>query len=103
MKFFNRWLLKKLKYCWENADEIEYGINHNQIHMPVGTGNISDVSLRTQGIRFTMYKASGGMVIETESYNEKTDRRTTGLYVCTNTDTLGEELSKILTLETLKS
>lgn len=102
MKFLNRWLLKKLKYCWENADEIEYGTKRNQIHLPVES-IINDVSLRTQGIRFTMYKASGGMVIETDSYNEKTDRRTTGLYVCTNTDTLGEELSKILTLETLKS
>jgi 5S rRNA maturation endonuclease (ribonuclease M5) len=58
--------------------------------------------LNSRSIRFTMYKANGGMVIETEHYNDKNDQRINSLYVCTDTDNLGEELSKILTLESLK-
>lgn len=100
MKFFDRWLLKKLKYCWDHSGEIEgiqkkYGLEEVCI-------TDDSPNLRSRGVRFTMYNANGGMVIETDYYDDKTDRRTSNLYVCTDSENLGEELSKILTLETLK-
>ena len=101
MKFFDRWLLKKLKYCWDHADEIE-GNNKKYSLDEVCVDLEESPSLRTRGTRFTMYNANGGMVIETDFYDDKTDRRTNNLYVCSNTENLGEELSKILTLESLK-
>jgi hypothetical protein len=98
MNIFNRWFLKKMKYCLSNSNIItERGIRSLADPFP-----IEDVSLRSKGIRFTLYKANGGIVIETDYYNDKKDERINSLHVCTDPEKLGETLSQILTLETLK-
>ena len=59
--------------------------------------------LETSGIRFNLYKATGGFVVETQSYDNRTDRHQTHLYVINKEQDLGNELGKIITLEALKS
>jgi hypothetical protein len=49
-----------------------------------------------------VYKASGGIVIETHAYDEKKDRSNIGLYVITEDQDVGYELGKIITFENLK-
>jgi hypothetical protein len=103
MKFINKWLLKKMKYCWDHSDEIEgYGKNNINQFQEVCVDTLSSISLNSRSIRFSVYRANGGMVIETDYYDDKNDRRINNLHVCTDLENLGEELSKILTLETLK-
>jgi hypothetical protein len=58
--------------------------------------------LDSQGFRLQVYKASGGIVIETHAYDEKKDRSNIGLYVITEDQDVGHELGKIITFENLK-
>jgi len=61
-----------------------------------------DTSLNSNGMRFQLYKASGGFVVETKVYDENTDRNRNKLYVITDDKDLGEELGKIITMESLR-
>ena len=58
--------------------------------------------LDSQGFRLQVYKASGGIVIETHAYDEKKDRNNIGLYVITEGQDIGHEIGKIITFENLK-
>jgi hypothetical protein len=49
-----------------------------------------------------VYKASGGIVIETRAYDERKDRNNLGLYVITEDQDVGYEIGKIITYENLK-
>lgn len=59
-------------------------------------------SLSSDGMRFQLYKASGGFVIETRQYDERTDRHNTKMYVINEDKDLGEELGKIITMECMR-
>ena len=59
-------------------------------------------SISSNGMRFNLYKASGGFVIETRAYDERTDRNNNKLYVITEDKDVGEELGKIITMESLR-
>lgn len=55
-----------------------------------------------RAIRFNIYSANGGMVVETTRYDNVKDRQITGLYVINSDAELGEEISKIITMERLR-
>jgi hypothetical protein len=55
-----------------------------------------------RGIRFNVYKATGGTVIETSFYDRHKDRHNSSLHVITDDQDLGKEIGKIITMETLK-
>lgn len=59
-------------------------------------------SLASEGMRFNLYKASGGFVIETRHYDERNDRNINKMYVITEDKDLGVELGKIITMESLR-
>ena len=59
-------------------------------------------SIDSHGFNLRVYKASGGTVIETSTYDRHKDRHNTGLYVITDDKDLGIEISKIITMENLK-
>jgi len=52
-------------------------------------------------MHFTVYNATGGKVIETRTYDPRTDRNNSNLYVITDKEELGEELAQIITKESL--
>jgi len=56
----------------------------------------------SDGMRFTLYKALGGFVIETRSYDRRKDENVNSMYVITEEKDLGEELGKIITMESLR-
>ena len=66
------------------------------------TRNHDGSHLDSQGFRLQVYKASGGIVIETHAYDEKKDRSNIGLYVITEDQDVGYEIGKIITFENLK-
>ena len=55
-----------------------------------------------RGIRFNVYKASGGTIIETTFYDRQKDRHNNSLHVITDDKDIGKELGKIITMETMK-
>jgi hypothetical protein len=58
--------------------------------------------LDSQGFRLKIYGASGGTIIETTKYDRKNDENRHSLYVITEDKDLGEELAKIITIESLR-
>lgn len=106
MKWFDNWFEKKCKQAWEagqkrRMEEAEptptkaYGSK-------VATLSGSTGMLETKGMKFTVYKANGGHVIEHTEYDINTDRRSTGLHVIPADKDLGEGIAQILTFEMLK-
>ena len=55
-----------------------------------------------KGIRFNVYKASGGTIIETRFYDRVKDRSHNSLHVIIDGEDLGKAIGKIITMETLK-
>ncbi len=58
--------------------------------------------LSSEGMRLQVYKASGGYVIETRSYDHHKDRNHTSMHVITEDQDLGDALGKIVMMEALK-
>ena len=55
------------------------------------------------GIKFEVYRANGGTIVETRRYNRKTDDNVYELHVITDTQDVGQEIGRIITMEALKS
>jgi hypothetical protein len=88
--------LKKIIVRWAMNDD----------HSMLATPSLSvkrDTSIDSYGFNLKVYKASGGTVIETSAYDRNRDRHHTGLYVITDDKDLGTEISKIITMENLKT
>lgn len=86
-----KWLKRKLlHWAWSiEEDPIEVGRN----------GRVLD----SNSIRIDIYKGSGGLAIETSVYNKIKDVNFIGFYIVHDDDTLGTELSKIITAESMKA
>lgn len=63
---------------------------------------IKEDLFQSDGMRFQLYKASGGYVIETRNYDHRKDEEHNKMYVITDDKDLGEELGKIITMESLR-
>ena len=88
--------LKRRIRDWLNDDD------YNGSMVIASTRGHDGSHLDSQGFRLQVYKASGGIVIETHAYDEKKDRNNIGLYVITEDQDVGYELGKIITFENLK-
>jgi hypothetical protein len=55
------------------------------------------------GIKFEVYRANGGTIVETRRYNRKNDDTIYELHVITDTQDLGQAIGQIITMESLKS
>ena len=53
------------------------------------------------GLNFTVFPASGGTVVQFSRYDTRTDTNRVELYIVTDKDDLGQELSLIITKESL--
>jgi hypothetical protein len=77
-----------------NDDELEYG---NAISI-----DSEGPDIQSQGFRLNVYSASGGTIIETTKYDRQKDDHKHSLHVVTDDKDLGEELAKIITMESLR-
>lgn len=59
--------------------------------------------LNSNPLRIDVHHANGGMVIETRLYDRVKDRTHSSLYVIHDSQDLGEELSKIITISGLRT
>jgi hypothetical protein len=58
--------------------------------------------LESEGLRLQVYRASGGYVVETRSYDRKNDRNHNTMHVITDDEDLGERIGKIIMMEALR-
>ena len=63
---------------------------------------VEEDRLQSDGIRLQIYKASGGYVVETRGYDRKTDRNLSSMHVITESEDLGDRLSKIVMMEAMR-
>ena len=59
-------------------------------------------NIQSPGFRLNVYSASGGTIVETTKYDRKSDENRHSLHVVTDDKDLGEELAKIITMESLR-
>lgn len=91
MNFFKRWLVNIGKRAYEaeapnravRGDEVEHRLEGNPLRMSV-------------------YRANGGTIVETSRYDEVKDRNVTQLHIVGHDQDLGQSLSKIITMESLR-
>jgi len=81
-------------WLMNDNDDAEYG---NSISVDEEGPNI-----QTQSFRLNVYSAGGGTIIETTKYDRQRDDHRHSLHIVTDDKDLGEELSKIITIESLR-
>jgi hypothetical protein len=89
-----RWLKNRLRR-WINDDELT---SLDDYHV-CRTRDEFD----SDCIRFKVFRANGGTVIQTEQYDNKHDRQYNNLHVIVDGQDLGKELGKIITFESLRT
>jgi len=94
--FLKRWVINWVREDWENAGENTLMASPNRIDSP---GDLLDSE---RAMRFNVYHANGGRVVETNSYDRHKDRHKRSLYVITSDQDFGREIDKIITMEALK-
>ena len=80
---------------WLMDDSDEYGDNFISV-------DSEGPNIQSQGFRLNVYSASGGTIVETTKYDGKKDEHRHSLHVVTDDKELGEELAKIITMESLR-
>jgi len=64
--------------------------------------SVSEDRFNSDGMRLQVYKGSGGFVIEVRGYDRKRDEKRNSMYIITDEKDLGQELGKIITMESMK-
>ena len=90
------WLKRKLRN-WINDDQ-DIMVSQKQR----GLVSTSDDGLSTEPLRLSIYRANGGTIIETRTYDRQKDRNQNQLHIVSHSDDLGHSLSKIITMEALR-
>lgn len=60
-------------------------------------------TLSTEPIRLSIYRANGGMIVETRVYDRQKDRSQNQLHIVGHDQDLGHSIAKIITMESLRS
>ena len=90
-----RWLKRRLRN-WINSEDVET-ISSNKL---VSARDRHE--LEGEPIRFNIFRANGGTVVQTYIYDRQRDRSNTQLHIVRHDQDLGESLNKILTMESLR-
>jgi hypothetical protein len=61
-----------------------------------------DDLLNCEPLRLSIYRADGGTIVETSTYDRQKDRHQNQLHIIGHGQDLGEGLSKIITIESLR-
>ena len=96
MKWFDKWFAKKCRYAWENRQDEPVGI-------AISSTKMHSNSIEANGMNFSVYKASGGYIVEYRQYDRQRDRHDNKLHIVHEDQDLGRELSKIISFEALRS
>jgi hypothetical protein len=59
-------------------------------------------TLSSEPLRLSIYRANGGTIVETRVYDRQKDRSTNQLHIVGHDQDLGQSLSKIITMESLR-
>ena len=106
MKWFDRWFMKKVHEAMSIPQEREAdrdfpivsgGKNANR-----GLKIERDREIRSQGMTFTLYRAVGGYVLETNRIDERADRRINDLYMIDEEKDFAQQVAHAISMESMK-
>jgi len=90
-----KWLKRQI-YNWVvKPNENEASLN---TLVPVSNSH----EFGSEPMRLNIYRASGGIIIETRTYDRQKDRSQNQLHIIRHEDDLGHSLAKIITMESLR-
>jgi hypothetical protein len=95
-----RWLKRRLLNWLNRDDDVEYVSSKLSRNSIVSARD--SYELDGEPIRFNVFRANGGTVVQTHMYDRQKDRSFQQLHIVGHDQDLGECLSKILTLESLR-
>jgi hypothetical protein len=96
-----RWLKRRLRNWVNNIeDDFDEAISKRGRNSIVSTRDSHE--LDGEPIRFNIFRANGGTVVQTHMYDRQKDRSFQQLHIVGHDQDLGESLSKILTMESLR-
>jgi hypothetical protein len=87
--------IKQRIRSWLMDDSADYASNAIRV-------DSEGPNIQSQGFRLNVYSASGGTIVETTKYDRQKDDHKHSLHVVTDDKELGEELAKIITMESLR-
>ena len=74
----------------------------NSLSTSIGGRHHKTLSSETEPLRFSVYNASGGKIVEISHYDQKRDRHDTNLHIIGSDEDFGESIGKIAFIELLK-
>ncbi len=92
------WLRKKMHNFIFPQDEPQRANKLSRGSDVVASGD----TLSTEPIRLSIYRANGGMIVETRTYDRQKDRSQNQLHIVSHDEDLGHSLAKIITMESLR-
>lgn len=97
------WLRNKLQnfIFSKESDDGLVPYDHRKMNATVSSRGQS-LSNDNEPLRFTVYNASGGKIVEVSHYDQKRDRHETSLHIIGSDEDFGESLGKIAFIELIK-
>ncbi len=97
------WLRTKLHSFLYPEENQLVSYDNRKIGATISSGrHTQTLSSENEPLRFTVYNASGGKIVEVSHYDQKRDRHDTSLHIISSDEDFGESLGKIAFLEVLK-
>jgi len=90
-----RWLKTKLRN-WINSDDYPVAITSGN---KIRVSDEPDVD----GLRFTIMKANGGVILQSRRYDRRRDESDCSTYIITDDEPYAERIGQIVSMEILKS
>lgn len=99
MKWFDRWLYGKVKDMWDNSSKYSTG---NKIGREPVAAIDTDNRVEVDGIQFKVMAANGGVIVQTRTFNPKTDRNIYNTHIIPDGEDIAERVGQIVSLELLR-
>jgi hypothetical protein len=99
------WFKKKvISWVKEDWDKVRSDGDNGLIPMDRHGVTVSSKGRRLDqhGMNFTIYSANGGYVMEYNTYDPRTDERSTALHIIHSDQDLGQGIAHIITFEMLR-
>ena len=105
-KWFDKWFAKQIMKVLDNtnSNDVDPGVPSSYSNSKRGIGIVSNnTRIDGNGFNFTVYRASGGFVVQFSSYDIKTDRSDIKLTIVNQEEDLGQAIAHIITMEALRN
>jgi len=94
------WLKRRLR-VWAFSESPDVQMTSNKISRGL-VAAADNETLGSEPMRLSIYRANGGTIVETRTYDRQKERSQLQLHIVGNDEDLGRSLSKIITMETLR-